>query len=338
MEDQKQAHQDQIEALTKMHENQIETITKTVTQQIDTLKEEMAGMAEQIQTQLSGIQTSSPSPSYAEVARTPPNSWPSNLRTLTSMGTTPSRMTDTLYCTIDTSRVGEEDKNKANPGAIRKAIEDEMRTGEGQEKWRCAAVIRDARNTERIRVACRDEAELQRVKEAAKKTAAEGARVLRDQLYPVKVDNANRTAVLDHDGKVLPGAAEVLGKENEVSIGKIAWLSRRDSGKVYGSMVVYVTKRSDAARLLQDQYFHVAGESGCTGVFEPRYSAKQCFKCQELGHKAFSCTNPQICARCAQEGHHHSECRAAIPKCVPCGGPHESFSRKCRVVYPARHE
>jgi DNA anti-recombination protein RmuC len=79
MEDQKQIHQNQIEALIKMHENQIETITKTVTQQIDTLKGEMAMMAEQIQTQLSSIQTPSPSPSYAEVARTPPKSWPSSV-------------------------------------------------------------------------------------------------------------------------------------------------------------------------------------------------------------------------------------------------------------------
>jgi hypothetical protein len=338
MENQKQTHQNQIEALTKMHENQIETITKTVTQQIDTLKEEMAGMAEQIQTQLSSIQTSSPSPSYAEVARTPPNSWPSNLRTLTSMGTTPSRMTDTLYCTIDRSRVGEEDRSMAHPGAIRKAIEKEVRTGEGQDKWRCAAVIRDARNTERIRIACRNEAELQKVKGAAQKAAVEGVRVLRDQLYPVKVNNANRTAVLHHEGKVLPGAAEVLGKENEVNIAKIAWLSRRDAGKPYGSMVVYVTKGSEAARLLQGQYFYLAGESAYTSDFEPRFGPKQCYKCQEMGHKAFSCTKSRICARCAQAGHHHSECQAAIPKCVPCGGPHESFSRKCRVLYPAHHE
>ena len=349
MEDQKQIHQNQMEALTKvhenhikaltkMHENQIETIATTVTQQIDTLKEEMAGMAEQIQTQLSSIQISSPSPSYAEVARTPPNSWPSNIQTLTSMGTTPSRMTDTLYCTIDTSRVGEEDKNKTQPGPIRKAVEEEIRTTEGQDKWRCAAVIRDGRNAERIKIACRDEAELQRVKEAVQKTAAEGARVLRDQLYPVKVDNANRLAVLDAQGKVLPGAAEVLGKENEVNIAKIAWLSRRDEGKAYGSMVVYVTKGSDAARLLGDQYFHLAGESAYTSIFEPRYGPKQCYRCQELGHKAFSCSKPRICARCAAVGHHHSECQAMVPKCVPCGGPHESFSRKCRVLYPAQNE
>jgi hypothetical protein len=213
-----------------------------------------------------------------------------------------------------------------------------MRSVEGQDKWRCAAVIRDATNTERIKVACRDEAELQRVKEAAKKTAAEGARVLGDRLYPVKVDNANRSAVLDAQGKVLPGAAEVLGKENEVNIAKIAWLSRKDEGKLYGSMVVYVTRGSDAARLLQEQYFHLAGESAYTSVFEPRYGPKQCYRCQELGHKAFSCTKPQVCARCAEVGHHHSMCQTVIPKCVPCGGPHESFSRKCRVLYPAQDE
>jgi hypothetical protein len=27
-----------------------------------------------------------------------------------------------------------------------------------------------------------------------------------------------------------------------------------------------------------------------------------------------------------------------VPKCVPCGGPHESFSRRCPKLYPARHE
>jgi hypothetical protein len=92
------------------------------------------------------------------------------------MGTTPSTMTDTLYCTIDTSRVGEEDRSKVHPGLIRQAIEEEIRAGDGQDKWRFAAVIGDGWNTERVRIACRNEAELQRVKEAARKTAAVVAR------------------------------------------------------------------------------------------------------------------------------------------------------------------
>jgi len=80
----------------------------------------------------------------------------------------------------------------------------------------------------------------------------------------------------------LPGATEVLGKENEVSIAKIAWLSRKDQGKAYGSMVVYVTKGSEAVRLLQGQYFHVAGESAYTGVYEHRVGPTQCYNCQEI--------------------------------------------------------
>ena len=117
-------------------------------------------------------------------------------------------------------------------------------------------------------------------------------------------------------------------------IAKIAWLSRKDTEKAYGSMVVYVTKGSDAARLVQGQYFHVAGESAYTGAFEPRSGPTQCYRCQALGHKAFACRKPWVCARCAQEEHHHSDCRGEFLKCVPCGGPHESFSKSCRVVHP----
>jgi hypothetical protein len=98
-----------MEELKKGHANQVEVLTRTFTEQIETLKVEVA---ELIQSQLANIQPlPSASPSYAEVARTPPSSWPSNVRTLTSMGTTPSTMTDTLYCTIDTSRVGRKEQS-----------------------------------------------------------------------------------------------------------------------------------------------------------------------------------------------------------------------------------
>ncbi|EAQ84521.1 hypothetical protein CHGG_08535 [Chaetomium globosum CBS 148.51] len=85
--------------------------------------------------------------------------------------------------------------------------------------------------------------------EMPKKTP--GARVLRDQVYPIKVDNVNRTAILYRESKVLPGTAEVLGQENDVQIAKIAWLSRKDTAKAYGSMVVYLTKLGDAKRAPQ---------------------------------------------------------------------------------------
>jgi hypothetical protein len=323
------------ETQTQLSETQTQ-LSETQTQLAET-QTQLAEIANPSNGSGSGTSKGNSSPqSYASVLTRSIN--PSSSASQLGARTVSSTRTDTLYCTVDTSRIPAENKSKAQPGTIREGIEKEMRTTEGRANWRCAAVIRDARNTDRIRIACRDEAELQQVKEAVEKVAVTGTRVLRDQLYPIKVDNANRTAILDQEGKVLPGAAEVLGKENDVQIAKIAWLSKKDSGKAYGSVVIYLTKGSDAARLLQEQYFHIAGESGYTGIFEPRNGPKQCYRCQELGHKAFSCTKPQTCGKCAQQGHHHSECQEVIPKCVPCGGPHESFSKNCRVLYPTHHE
>jgi hypothetical protein len=171
-------------------------------------------------------------------------------------------MSEMLYCTIDTSNVNESRRKDVQLGAIWAAIENEVRTIEGHNNWRCSAVIRDPRNDARIRVACWDEQELRAVKQAVEKAKLEGARVLRDQLFPIKVDSVNRFAVLDEHGQVRPKIAEKLGKENDVQIAKLAWLSKKDNPKAYGSMVIYVTKGSEARRLLQDQFFHVAGESG----------------------------------------------------------------------------
>jgi hypothetical protein len=82
----------------------------------------------------------------------------------------------------------------------------------------------------------------------------------------------------------------MLEKENDVKIARLSWLSRKDSPKAYRSIVVYVTKRANAARLLEGQYFNVDGESAFARVFEPRHRPMQCFKCLGLSYKAFSYT------------------------------------------------
>ena len=151
--------------------------------------------------------------------------------------------------------------------------------------------------------------------------------MLRDQLYPVKINNANRTAVLNQEGKIRDEAAEVLGKENNVYIAQIGWLSKKDIGKAYRLMVVYITKSSEAAQLLRDQYFYITGELAYIRTYKPKSGLTQCYRCQTLGHKAFVCTRPQVYARCAQEGHHYNDCQGPIPKCIPCGGPYESFNK-----------
>jgi len=70
---------------------------------------------------------SSLSRSYADVARTPPTSQPSNVQTLSSNYTTPSTLTSTLYYTIDTSSIGGETNDQTSAGAIRTVIESAVR-------------------------------------------------------------------------------------------------------------------------------------------------------------------------------------------------------------------
>ena len=341
-------------SLIEKQNNTIEVIRSDLAEMKEeqqNLTRQNADLQEQVhllQSQVSTITASTP----------PPRSWASVVGCQGRAGTTqrtqdatastdnnharrlfgPPATTDALYCVIDTSRVAEEDADKTSPSAIRAAVEKEIRATNGQDNWRCRAVTRDAKNTSRVRIACRDEIEQQMVKQAAETKTAPGIRVLRDELYPIKVDNVNRLAVLDEHGEIRTGAAEAFGRENETTVAKLSWLSKKSVAKAYGSMVVYLTKGSDASRLLREGFFHVAGESGYTGIFERRPRPEQCFNCQELGHKAFQCKNAQRCARCAGTGHRHSECIETVLKCVPCGGPHESFSRNCRKLYPSRHE
>jgi regulator of replication initiation timing len=315
-----------------------------VKEQNNELKDEICTLRDHVD-KLSASLSSTPSWSSIVAKRTGAGSTQQTSNVITASTNSLARhlpsqlaITGTLYCTIDTSRVVEEDIDKASPGAIRATVEKEIRTSNGQSNWRCLAVTRDAKTTSRIRIACRDESEHDMVKLAVETKAAPGVRILRDELYPIKVDNVNRLAVLDENGDIRAGAAETFGQENETTVAKIGWLSKKTAPKAYGSMVVYVTKDSDARRLLREGFFHVAGESGYTGIFERRQGLEQCYNCQDIGHKSFNCTNAQKCARCAGGGHRHSECTATILKCVPCGGPHESFSRNCRRLYPSQHE
>jgi hypothetical protein len=299
----------------------------------DAILREIQSLREEI-----SVPAAAGSPSYADIARTPPSSYPSHIRTLSTLNTTPTTFTDTLYCTIDTSKMVDKGTGLTSAGSVRAMVEAEMRSTEDQAHWRCRAVTVDPKNANRIRIACRDGDEQQLVKKVAEQKIGAGARVLRDELYPIKVDSINKASVLDENGEIRAEAAAAFSEENETNVAKISWLSRKESEKAYGSMVVYLTKRIDARRLLADGFFHAGGESGVTSVFEHRPRPTQCYKCQEIGHKAFQCKNAQKCAKCATEGHRHSDCIQTVPKCVPCGGPHESYSKNCRKLYPSRHE
>jgi hypothetical protein len=95
-----------------------------------------------------------------------------------------------------------------------------------------------------------------------------GARVLRDDLYLIKVDSIRKAVVLDKQGEIRVEAAAAFSKENKTTITKIAWLSRKESSQTYGLMIVYLTKNTNTRRLLDEGFFHARGESSVTSTFE----------------------------------------------------------------------
>ncbi|KAF4270425.1 hypothetical protein CNMCM8812_001136 [Aspergillus fumigatus] len=149
--------------------------------------------------------------SYADVARTPPTSQPSNTRTLSSSNTTPTTFTDTLYCTIDTSQMAVNENERPSAGPIRRAVEAEIRTTENHINWRCRAVTVDPKN----------------IKKVAEAKIGAGARVLRHELYPIKVDSVNKAAPLDENGDIQVGAAAAFSEKNETTVAKMNCLATR---------------------------------------------------------------------------------------------------------------
>ncbi|XP_044722109.1 uncharacterized protein HRG_05024 [Hirsutella rhossiliensis] len=184
-------------------QNEIISKQQQMIQEIDQQGKEMRDELRHIRAQLEALATpasslqSSPQMSYASAAGSSPT-----IQTM-NRGTVPAAKSA-----------------RTAIGNIRKAIESDMRKSQRQETWKCAAVVTDARNPDRIKILCRDQTELKQVKEAAQKTVTSGAR---------------RTAVLDAEGNVLPGAAEALGAENYVTIAKITWLSNREKAKAYST-------------------------------------------------------------------------------------------------------
>ncbi|KAL9561263.1 hypothetical protein ACKAV7_014618 [Fusarium commune] len=311
--------QEQIDELKRMQQHasrDIEPLQVQAAAEIKHIHEKLDIIARRAVT---GSAQTNPRQSFADIARVPPTEGPSGGVRRPEPVSPPAPLLSSpgedLFCTIDISGASDDGSDKAQIGEVRQAIEAAVRIRKKDERWRCAAVIRGARNANIIKVICRDEAELHMVREAALGADMPRAKILRERLYPVKINGANRSAVLDSNGNLLPGVTEALGQENEVTIAKMNWLSDKGNGKVYGSMVVYVTMERDARRLLEHKYFHLGGESARTSVFEPRAEVVQCYNCWGLGHKAFVCKEAQRCGRCAERGHYHRQCEAAEPIC-----------------------
>ena len=134
---------DELKDLKEESIKQREVICKLEQEVINT-KEQLQQVVKQLEA-TSCTTTTSPSPgnghaSYADVARTPPDSLPSNIRSLSSSVTTPSNGSESLFCTIDVTNVRVEERSRVTPGEIRAAVENVVREKKESPAWRCRAV------------------------------------------------------------------------------------------------------------------------------------------------------------------------------------------------------
>ncbi|KAF5268793.1 hypothetical protein FOXYS1_306, partial [Fusarium oxysporum] len=196
------------EAVAKQEET-VHEMGKQMVEMRDQMAEELQRVREQLET-IATNAMDGPQRSYADVTRLTPFLPHNDSRTLAA----PPNPTDVLYCTIDVSRLGE-DEARLSAGTIRATVENEARSELDNPTWRCRAVTKDPKNPHRVRITCRDENEHEIVKRVAETKLAPGARILRDDLYPIRVDNVSRIAVLNERNEVRTEITEMLGREND---------------------------------------------------------------------------------------------------------------------------
>lgn len=136
------------------------------------------------------------------------------------------------------------------------------------------------------------------------------ARLCRKRWYPVKVNRANKSALLDDQGVLLEDAASLISKENSINVARMRWLSK-ENGKQYGSAVIYLANKKDAESILWQGMIEIGHETAFTAIFEIR-TRGCCFNCQEYGHEMHACQNETRCRKCGDLGHGGKDCKAPV--------------------------
>ncbi|EWZ79059.1 hypothetical protein FOWG_16777 [Fusarium oxysporum f. sp. lycopersici MN25] len=187
-----------IEAMKAEFQLQFTKLSDCMAEEVARATAQMAQELSQVRDQLTQLdmlnKTETPRSSvqsYADATRMTSTSMSSQ-----SSSVARSATPEPVFCTVDTSRVPEDHLGDVTPTMIRKTVEQEMRQSSDQPRWRCVAVTRDGRKANRLRIIGRNEEEIQKIKTILETRKAPGARVLRDQLYPMK-RNAFRLIILE---------------------------------------------------------------------------------------------------------------------------------------------
>lgn len=139
-----------------------------------------------------------------------------------------------------------------------------------------------------------------------------------------KIDGVLRNNVLEL-GKLKEDFKATFESDNNATMEKVIWLSGQKS---YGSMIIYLTNKEDALRLLHQGIVQLKGEVSFTSEYHHIERPIRCRNCQRYGHKAAKCRNPPACEKCAGP-HLVNECTEAKVHCAACDGNHRASHPEC---------
>jgi hypothetical protein len=69
----------------------------------------------------------------------------------------------------------------------------------------------------------------------------------------------------------------MMSKENGVQMRKIQWLSKPNTDRIYGSMVLHLARPGDAEKLQREVRVEINGETAFVRLYERRAGLAQCF-------------------------------------------------------------
>jgi hypothetical protein len=111
---------------------------------------------------------------------------------------------------------------------------------------------------------------------------------------------------------------------------KVVWLSKRQSEKRVGSLVIWLKQPAAADHFSHERIVRFRTSEAFCSKFERREGFDLCYNCNGYGHKQTNCTNKTKCGICSNPHNIRNCSQRTTPKCPACLGPHPIFNRKCR--------
>jgi hypothetical protein len=111
---------------------------------------------------------------------------------------------------------------------------------------------------------------------------------------------------------------------------KAVWLSKRQSGKRVGSLVIWLKLPTAAEHLLQQGMARFGASGSFCSKFEQRERINLCYNCNTYGHKQVNWTNQTKCGTCSNSHNTRNCSQRNSPRCLMCKGEHPTFDRMCK--------